>query len=124
MAAQIRIDLANALRLAAESVGRMEIRVVIETGERLERDAELPAIIDHRMMVIGNAPGTWVEIMPLGEAAGLRFAAKFGDFVAAANAPVPAARTLVIFENADLVAGLAQLISRCQASQSGAENEN
>ena len=54
---EVRLDLADALRLAAESLGRMQIGIVIELNERLERDAEPAAVIQDRMVVVGNPPG-------------------------------------------------------------------
>ena len=60
MAIIVGLDFAIALRFAAKGVARMDEGVVIDLDERLERDAEAPAIIHHPMMMIGNAPGTWI----------------------------------------------------------------
>src|ERR1700730_7082068 len=75
-------------------------------------------------MVIGNPPGPRIDVESLLEFAGLRDAAEFGEFIAAAQGPVAAARPAVEFQHLDLVAGLAQLQGRGQAGKPGAEDEN
>jgi len=50
------------LRRAAERALRVQEGVVIELIERLERDAEPPAIVQQRAVVIGNAPRARIEI--------------------------------------------------------------
>ena len=62
---EIGLDRADPLRLAAERARGVEQRVVIELDERLERDAEAPAIIQQRAMVIGNPPRTRIDIEAL-----------------------------------------------------------
>src|SRR5271168_5667501 len=108
MALKIGLDIADALRSAAERIRVVQQRVVIELDERLKRDTEPLAIIQQRAMVIGNAPGPRIEIEALFEFAGLGRAAQFGEAVAAAQRPVASARTAVELQHLDLVARLAQ----------------
>ena len=53
---KIGFDLPNALRLSAERIRPVQKRVVIELDERLQRNTETFAIIEHRAMVIRNPP--------------------------------------------------------------------
>ena len=71
LALEIRLDVAEALRLAAERALRVQIGVVVDLDEGLERDAEPPAVIEQRVVVIGDAPRAGIEIEALVELAGL-----------------------------------------------------
>src|ERR1700743_3359123 len=124
MALKIGLDVADALRLAAECVGRMQQRVVIELDERLERDIEALAIIEQRPMVIGNPPWAGIEIKTLIELAGLRRAAEFGKTVAAPQGPVTPTWTAVELQHLDLVAGLAQFERRGHSREPRAKDQD
>ena len=63
MAMEVGLDLAIALRLAAESLGGMDIGVVIDLGEGLERHAQAVHIMQDALMVIGQAPGTGIDVL-------------------------------------------------------------
>ena len=121
---KIGLDVANALRLAAERLGRVQQRIVIELDERLERDAEPLAVIEQGAVVIGNPPRPWIEIEAFLKFAGLRRAAEFGEPVAAAQRPVAAAGAAVEFQHLHLVAGLAQFQCRRHAGKTGAEDQH
>ena len=124
MALEVGLDLADALRLAAERLGRMQIGIVIELLERLERHAQPLAVIEQAVVVIGNAPRPGIEVEAGVELAFLRRAAQLGIAVAAAQRPVAAAGAVVELEHLHLVAGLAQLQRRHHAGQPGAENQH
>src|ERR1700754_44422 len=102
----------------------MQKRVMIELDEGLQRHIQPLAVIQHGVVVIGNPPWPRIDVESLLEFAGLRGAAEFGEFIAAAQGPVAAARPAVEFQDLDFVAGLAQLQSRGHPGKSGAENEN
>ncbi len=74
-AGEIGLDVANALRLAVERGRRVQERVVVELDERLERDPEPAAIIQDRVMMIGNAPRSRIDVEARIELAGLGRAA-------------------------------------------------
>src|ERR1700743_903561 len=124
MALKIGLDVADALRLAAEVVGRMQQRVVIELDERLKRDIEALAIIEQRPMVIGNPPWAGIEIKTLLELAGLRRAAGFRNTVAAPQGPGTPTRPAVELQYLDLVAGLAQFERRGHSRKSRTEDQD
>ena len=123
-AVEIGGDCAIALRLAAERVVRVDIGVVIDLNERLERDFEALAIIEQRAVVIGNAPRAGIDVEAGIEGAILREAAELDIAVAAAQGPAPPAGAPAIFEDLHFVAGLAQLERRHHAGKPGAENQH
>ena len=121
---KIGLDVANALRLALERLGRMQERIVIELDEWLERDAEPATIIQDRVMVMGNAPRPGVEIEAGVEFAALGLAAELGIDVAAPQRPVPAAGARVVFEDLDLVAGPLKLDRRGHSGQARPQHDD
>src|SRR5665213_4405927 len=123
-AVEIGGDCAIALRLAAERVVRVDIGVVIDLDERLERDFEALAIIEQRAVVIGNAPRAGIDVEAGIEGAILREAAELDIAVAAAQGPAPPAGAPAIFEDLHFVAGLAQLERRYHAGNPGAEDQH
>ena len=124
MALKIGLDVANTLRLAAERIRGVEQGVVVELDEGFERDAEALAVIEQGAVMIGNSPGTRIEIEAFLKAAGLCRAAKFGKTVAAAQRPVASAGTAVEFEDLDLVAGCAQFERGRHAREARAEDQH
>src|SRR5262249_50900232 len=62
IAIEIGLDLAIALRFAVEGAPRMEPSVVVHLNERLERDVEASAIVEHAVVMVRNAPWTGIEI--------------------------------------------------------------
>ena len=121
---EIRLDAAEALRLAAEGTRRVQIGVVVELDEGFQRHVEPAAVIEQCAMMMGNPPRAGIEVEPLLELAGLLEAAEFGKAVAAADRPVAAASAAVEFEDLDLVAGLAQFQRRRHARKPGAEDQH
>src|SRR3954467_6935622 len=91
LALKVGLDLANALRLAAECLRAVQQRVVIELNERLQRHIQPLAVIQRGMVVIGNPPWPRIYVESLIEFAGLRGAAELGEFIAAAQGPIAAA---------------------------------
>src|SRR5436190_20361352 len=79
---EIGLDFADALGSATERAGSVQKRIVIELNERLDRDIEALAVIEHRTMMIGNSPGPGVEIKPLLELTGLGGSSGLGKAVA------------------------------------------
>ena len=82
-AVEIGLDVADALRLAVERIGGMQIGVVVELDEGLERDPEAAAIVQDCVMMIGNPPRPRIEIEARVELAPLRCSAELGVDVAA-----------------------------------------
>ena len=76
MPLKIGLDVANALRLAAERRRGVEQGVVIELDEGFERDAEALAVIEQGAVMIRNSPRPRIEIEAFLKVAGLRRAAK------------------------------------------------
>src|SRR6516164_3129362 len=75
-------------------------------------------------MVIGNPPGSGIEIQALVETASLLEAAELGKAVAAAQGPAAAACAVVVFEHLHLVADLVQLERRDQAGDPRSEDQD
>ena len=117
-------DMAVALRLAVEGFCRVQIGVVVDLDEGLELDAETLAVVEHRVVMIGDAPGDWIEIEPLVEPDFLREATHFGVGLAAAQRPAAAAGLLAIFQHLHLVAGPAKLHRRDHARQARPEDQH
>src|SRR4030095_9317351 len=112
------------LRLAAECALRVHISVVVDLDEGLERDAEPLAVIEDRLVVIGNAPGSGVEILPLVKRARLTCAIDLGDAVAAPDRPAAAAGACFAFQQLPPIAGTSEL-DRCdQTREPRAEHQN
>src|SRR5580700_8812615 len=97
---------------------------MIELDERLERDTQAFAVIEHRAMVIGNSPWAGIDIEALLEFAGLLEPAEFDERISSPQGPVASARAAVEFQDPDLVASLAQLQSRRHAGQPRAEDQD
>src|ERR1700722_18634424 len=76
------------------------------------------------MVMVGDSPGPGIEIEAFVERASLRGAAEFGIDVAAADRPVPAARSRVVFEQLDLVSHTAEFVGRRHSRQTRAENDD
>ncbi len=89
MAVEIRLDVAEALRLAAKRLGRMDIGVVVDLGEGLQRDIEPVDVMQDALVVIGQPPGAGIDILAGIELDMLGGAAQFGVGVAAIKRPVP-----------------------------------
>ena len=120
----VGLDLAVALRLAAERAAAVQVGVVVDLHERLERHAEPLAVAQHAAVVIGNAPRTRIDVQVLVELALLRDAAEFRVAVAAAQAPIASARPAVVFQHLHLVAGVAQLVGGAHAGHARAQNQH
>ena len=118
------MHVAEALRRSAERVLRMHVGVEIDLRERLERHLEALGIVEHRMVVIRNAPRSGIEVVVLVELAALVKAAEFGVLVAAAQRPRAATSALVVFEHRDLVAGAPEFVRRYEPGHSGAEHKH
>src|SRR5262249_24056506 len=109
---------------AVERTRRMQIGIMVELDEGLQRDVEPPAVVEQRAMVIGNSPWTRIDIEPLLEFAFLLESAELDKTVAAADRPVAAAGAVVEFEDLNLVAGLAQFQRRHHAGEPGTQDQD
>ena len=116
MAAEIGLHLAIALGLAPKRLGGVQHGVVIDDLECLERNVEALAIVQNREVVIRQSHRTGIEIEAGIELAALCVRAHLGDGVAAANGNVPAAGTVLIFQNLNPIAGPAHFQRRSQPS--------
>jgi len=115
---------AEALRLAAERAARVHVGIEIDLRERLERHLEALRIVEHRVMMVWNAPRPGIEVVAGIEFAALAKAAEFGVLVATTQRPRAAAGALVVFEHLDLVAGAMQFEGRDESGHSGAEHQH
>ncbi len=102
----------------------MHIGRVIVLHKRFERDVQQLAVMQDAAVVIGQTPGPGIDIEPLGELHVLGEAAELGIGVAAIKRPVPPAGAVIIFQDLDFVAGLAQLIGRRHSGHSSAQNQD
>ena len=102
----------------------MQEGIVVELDERLERDPETAAIIQYRVMMIGNAPRPRVQVQARIELAGLGGSAKLCVDVAPSYRPVPAAGTEVVFEDADAVARALEFDRRRHSGKAGAQDDD
>ncbi|MNN17469.1 hypothetical protein D3C81_1306590 [compost metagenome] len=62
MALKVCLYFTITLWLAAESLSGVDHGVIVDLNKWLQGDAELMAVIKHRVMVVGNPPGTRVQI--------------------------------------------------------------
>jgi len=53
---------AQALRLAAEGILGVQMGVVVDLDERFEADAQALAVVEDAAMVMGNPPGSGIEV--------------------------------------------------------------
>ena len=120
----VGLHLAKALRLASVRFTGMHIGVVVDLHERLEHHAEALAVIEHGVMMIGNAPGAGIDVLALVEAALLAKTAQLRVLIAAAQRPAAPARNRIVFEHLHAVAGVAQLERRDQARDTGAQDQH
>ena len=102
------------------------VHAVGAAGEdiRLQRDAELPAVVDDVDVVMRDAPGPDIEPQPFVELAHLRRRVHLLEHVAAAQrqvAPADAARRL---QDHDVIAGAVELVGRAQPGDAGAEDRD
>ena len=88
--------MAQALWLAAERIAGVQIGVIVNLNKRFEADAQALAVIEDAAVVIGNAPGSGIEVKVLVETAGVLTAAEFGKAVATAQRPAAPTPTVVI----------------------------
>lgn len=68
MAIDIGLHMAKALGFAGQGLAVVQIGVVVDLVEGFELDAEALVVVQHRMVVVGHAPGAGVEIVALGKA--------------------------------------------------------
>ena len=123
-ALEVGLDLANPLRLPPESRGRMKVGVVIELNERLDRNAEPAAVIENGVVVVRDPPWPRIEIEAVVEQAPLRGAAELGVRIAAPDRPVSTAGATVVFQDVDLVAGLAEFERSRHSGKPGAQDDD
>ncbi len=92
---------------------------------RLQRHAELPAIVDDAYVPMRNASGAEVQPEPLVELAALqRRIAHFLERVAAAQRQAAAAGAALRLKHHAIVAGAIQFVSGAESSYAGAENDD
>ena len=75
-------------------------------------------------MMVGNAPRTRIQIEILVEFAGLRRTTELGVSIPTTNAPVAAPHAIVIFEDLDLVACVAQFECCRHAGETRTQNQH
>src|SRR5271157_1120202 len=102
----------------------MQECVVIELDEGLERHPESAAVIQNRVMMIGNAPRPWIDVKARVELAMLGRPAEFRIDVAAPERPVPPAGTKVVFEDLDQAARALKLDRRRHSGEAGAQDDD
>ncbi len=124
MALIVRLDFAKALRLAAECPRAVQVRVVVDLAEGLERNTQALGVVHHAVMVVGDAPRTGVDVQVLIKIALLGEAAEFGVPIAATQAPISPPGPSVVFEDLNLVTGIAQLVSGGHPGHTRAENQH
>src|SRR6516162_4383408 len=61
-AVEVRQYVAQALRLAAEGILSVEISVVVDLDERLKVDSQTLAVVEDTAVVIGDPPGSRIEV--------------------------------------------------------------
>ena len=84
VAVQVGLHVPVALRLAAERVAVVDVGVEIELDEGFQCDAQPPAVVEDRMVVVRNAPWARIDVVARREAHVLRGPAQFGVAVSAA----------------------------------------
>ncbi len=120
----VRLHVTEALRPPAVGAGGVNVGVVIDLHEGLERDPEAAAVIEHRVMMIRNAPRTRVDVQIPVEPALLAESAEFRVFIAAAQRPAAPSRLRVEFQDLHAIPGLAQLHGRDHPRDAGAEDQH
>ena len=101
----------------------MHIRGVIHLHEGFQRNLEALAVLQHPEVVVRNAPRTGIQIQSRSELYLLREAAQLGVGVAAIQRPAAAAGAVVVFENLNLIAGVAQLECGRHAGHARAQDQ-
>ncbi len=127
IAARVTLDLALADPLVGQrplALVRIDVGGVIVIDHDLERHIEVLGVIERRAMVVGNAPGTDVDIETIIEIAGLGVHAHLLGDEAFPRRLGAAAGKGAGFENGHLVAELRELVGRCRARVTGAEDQD
>ena len=106
-----------AIRSTAVHVGRIVVVV-----EHLDRNIELAAIAEGRVVMLRNSRGARVVVVTFVEGTDLRLTRYLRFASAAPDRPDASARTLSGFENATAVTELAELV--CSAEPGGAGSED
>ena len=124
LALVVGLDLAIALRLAAEALLAVHVGVVVDLDERLERHIQLLAIAQDAAVMIRQAPRTRIDVLVFIELALLGVAAEFRVFIPATQRPVATPRARVVLEHLHLVAGGAQLVGCHHAGDARTQHEH
>ena len=120
----VGLHLPESLRLATESLRGMQVCVVIDLDERLERYLQAFGIVEYTLVVIRNAPRPWVQVKPVCKIAVLGGTAEFCITIPAPDSPGSTTRTVVVLEYLHVVARVPQL-KRCdETGHARAEHEN
>src|SRR6202011_4365754 len=98
------LDGAQSLRLAAKRLAAMQVGVVIDLHEGLERDTKPLAVTEHSAMGIRQPPRTRIDVQVRIKSALLSLSAQLRVAIAAAQRPVAAAGARVVFQHLHLVA--------------------
>jgi len=106
----------ESLRLAIESLGRMQVHLVIDLDERLERQLWALCMVEYALMVIQNPPRPWVQIKPVSKIAVLGGTAEFCITITAPDSPDPTTGAVVAHERLHVVARVPQLEGRDYSS--------
>ena len=112
-------------RLATERLVVMQQGAAVVVDHGLDGDAELPAIGQDALVVVGNARRAGVEIQMRAAVPGdVLTGIDLVDDIAGPQRPVAPARTRPGFEDRAGIAGFAQLMRRDHSGNSGADDDD
>jgi hypothetical protein len=113
----------DALAGEPRRLGLQEVRAVAVVDERFDRHAELAAVAERRLVMMGNAHRAGVVVEAFVERADLGRPLFLGDG-AAANRVRAATRPRTALEHLAVVAELRELVGDHQPGESGAQHDN
>ena len=122
MAVKVSLHFAEASRLSAEMLTRVDVGTVVDLRKWFECHPKAPTIIEERPMMVRNPPRARVQIKSGVEAAFLHRTIKFCETVSSIYGPVAAAGSFAVFENLHVIAGITQFQRGSHASDAGAQN--
>ncbi len=123
IAVDIGLGGAVALRLGHAGGLVVDVRVRVDVGEHLDRDAQFTAVVkrDHPLR---DPRGTAVHVVPVGETGGLPVAVEVGRRVTAPDGEVAPTGTVPGLQDRTVVAGLAEFVRRGQPGDTTPEDDH
>src|SRR3984957_19950760 len=106
MALIVGLDRAPPLRLAAEGIVAVQISVVVDLHEGLERDSQPLAVAQHPAVVIWQPPRAGIDVQARIKTALLGLSAQLRIAIASAQRPIAAAGPGVVLQYLDPIAGI------------------